>query len=80
MNVTLFTQNKCYLYGLVSNLNWMLCYKHVLVIDREYCDMLFKVHHKRNQNLEDSHTFEANQTGCRGPVHVTFGIEYKHMS
>ena len=27
----------------LSNLNWMICYKHVLVINREYYDIVIKM-------------------------------------
>ena len=78
VNVSL--QRTCVTFKTLSNLNWMLCYKHVLVIDRKYCNMVKKMHCKRNQNLEDTLWSKPLWVlFCPGPVHVSREIKYKHM-
>ena len=41
---------------------WVLCYKHVPVINLEYCDMALRCTSKRNHNLEDT-LVKANHSG-----------------
>ena len=64
----------------LSKLNWMLCYKHVLVINLEYCGMVLRCTSKRNWNCEDT-LVKVSHSGfcCPEPVHFTYGIKYKHI-